>query len=251
MEKNNFIWVGIWLFLVTVCIISCAQTKGNMQKKDTRVEFTMIIPIVLSPIKADSGIVTAYITNAGKYMLYEMPRRLTWKEDGVLVKDTTVFDIFIHRKGATLGYLFTGPDSPAIKMAIDSAVGKRVPQGGNVEKMLPQYDYVRTYYLDDDHFIRMYRSSEANNEANTDSMYFHFSRRMKDCFYTLSPFLDSVFGAKLYQIENFAQKDTSVNAAYLNRFRTSGLSIREVPWQDEAALMRLIKRVDSLYQKPQ
>jgi hypothetical protein len=225
------------LLPIAVVALGCIVLAPAKEQKPKyrKIFFSMTIPGILpyGNGEVDERPSIQNTIDGGDCTIYEFTHREFFSEEGVFIRDTTYFDIFVHQKGAKYGYMLRSlTDSFTKRIAVDSIVGVRTLVFADIGKTLKATILAQTIYPNQYEMVRKY----AVDDAIYDSATYYYDKRLMDIPYSYSPTLDSQYQSKLHKVELILKKDKRERDATGKDFRMNTVSLGVSPVESEQAL---------------
>lgn len=232
------------LFTLVIAAAGCAllASKAPKKSKYQKVQFSITIPsvrpysngfIVVKPV-------TENVISGEGCVIHEMEHFETFEEDGVLVKDTTYYDMYVYQKGKPYGYLLKSfSDSFQRRIPLDSIIGVRTFKITDVAHGIKNTTLGEVIQIDANRMVRKY----AVDNDGYDSAYYYYDKRLVDIGYSYSPTFDSMYQSKLCKVEFILKKQMRERDATGKDFRMHTVEIALLEVDNEPVLDTFFARL--------
>lgn len=177
--------------------------------------------------------VTENVISGQGCVIHEVEHYETFEEDGVLVKDTTYYDMYVYQKGKPYGYMVKSfSDSFQKKIPLDSIIGVRTFKISDVAHGIKNTLLAEVVQIDANRMVRKY----AVEDAGYDSAYYYYDKRLVGIGYSYSPTFDSTYQSKLYKVEFIIKKNLRERDATGKDFKMNTVELELLRVDNEQVL---------------
>lgn len=236
------------LLALVITATGCAllASRTPQQPKYQKVRFSMTIPsvrpysngfIVVKPV-------TENVISGQGCVIHEVEHYETFEENGVLVKDTTYYDMYVYQKGKPYGFMVKSfNDSFQRRIPMDSIIGVRTIRITDIAHGIKNTTLGEVIQIDANRMVRKY----AVDDAGYDSAYYYYDKRLVDIGYSYSPTFDSMYQSKLCKIEFVLKKQMRERDATGKDFKMNSVELERLEVDNEAALDSFFTRLKAQY----
>jgi hypothetical protein len=232
------------LFIIIIAATGCVllASKNPQKSKYQKVRFSMTIPsvrpysngyIVVKPV-------TENVISGQGCVIHEVEHYETFEEDGVLMKDTTYYDMYVYQNGKPYGYMVKSfSDSFQKRIPLDSIIGVRTFKITDVAHGIKNTLLAEVAQIDAYRTVRKY----AVEDAAYDSAYYYYDKRLVDIGYSYSPTFDSAYQSKLYRVDFILKKQFRERDATGKDFKMNTVELELLTVENEQVLDAFFARL--------
>jgi hypothetical protein len=235
-------------FAFICCGLSACYMANQSKPRYTKLSIVHKLPMVFvqpdSSLKGEIINDSVCITYAGDFIIYDLIYHYQEEVDDSLVFDGIKSHYFIFKKGQSHGHFFkTLTDDAQKRLSVDSL--KQIEIDVNFE--LPQqYGNVpRSIVYNKMHEVATVKLYPPPGKQ-VDSLYLGFSKQYANLGHSLCPQTDAQYGSTLYKISMFLEKDTTIDAAYMNKFKLVTTEMVPLKVDNEKELDAFVERYKKL-----